>query len=353
MNSRAECPRPDWSDDHLESSFPAEIKAAYFDDRLGAWVLSRYADVLAAFRSPCLAPTSASSGHNEALTDESALLKMRAETKAALSLRQLHKWQKKLASESNALSQILPTDRTVDLVEEFARPLCLLLALMVTGADPRDAKRLFKLAWYVSAAAADPYDAKARTMAARANTRLRGRFHLGPEVLRDSSFVALSHTMPCLLANAWFALLHHPGQWARLHVQPDLIVQAMEELLRYAGLTRLLFRKALEDTELNGIHLRKGDRVILRVLMANRDPQRFLDPNSIDLTRHSQGQLAFGAGSHACVGANLIRMGAITITRPLIERFARAELAGPVKWRDGSVFRAPIALPVRLQETIS
>jgi cytochrome P450 len=354
MNPKSEeRSRPAWSDDHLESPSPAEIRVPYFDNKLGAWVLSRYADVLAAFRSPNLIPTSTTSRGNATEHDEAAWLKMRAETKAAFSLRQLNKWQKILSPEVCSFARGLPTDRAVDLVEEFARPLCLVLAVVVTGADEHNAKQLEKLAGHVSAAAADPYDSKIRADAKCAKDQLRTCFHKGPKNLRDSGFIALSHTVPSLLANTWFALLQHPEQWKQLHQQPDLTPQATEELLRYAGLTRLIFRQAIGEVNLNGTHIRKGDRIILRITTANKDSHRFLNPCRLDFTHRGSGQLAFGAGPHACVGANLIRMAAITITRPLVERFACAELVGPVEWRGGPIFRTPVSLPVRLQEKTS
>jgi cytochrome P450 len=87
---------------------------------------------------------------------------------------------------------------------------------------------------------------------------------------------------------------------------------------------------------------------VLRVFAANRDPERFSDPGRFDVMRRGTGQLALGAGSHACVGARLIRMAAVTITRPLLERFAWASLVEPVEWKGGSGFRTPASLPVRL-----
>jgi cytochrome P450 len=343
---------PRWIDDHLESPFPPEIKAAYFDDKLGAWVLSRYADVLAAFRSPSLIPTGAKGGSNNGMSDDTARLKMRAETKTALSPKHLREWQKNLAPNVCVLTESLPACEPIDLVADFARPACLTLAVSVTGANPEDAARLEKLAKPVSAAAAEPFDPEISAQAKAANTQLKPCFHSGPESLRDSGFVALTHTLPSLLANAWFALLSHPQPWKRLHQHPDLIPQAIEELLRYAGLTRLLFRRASEDIDLNGAQIRKGDRVILRIVAANRDPERFPHPSHLDWVHQGKGHLALGAGLHSCVGANLIRMAAITITRPLLERFAGAEIAGTVEWHGGPVFRSPATLPVLLYETV-
>lgn len=351
MCTRSESPRPDWTDDHLDSAYAPEMKPPYFDKKLEAWVFTSYADVLAAFRNRSLVPAGPKGGPNPKRANEADRLKMRAEAKAALSLRHLRKWQKILAPEAEALTQSLPVGEPVDLIAEFARPLCLMLAVAVTGADPKDVERLEKLARHVSAFAADPYNAETRSRSKTANAQLQGCFPAGPESLRDAGFVALSQTMPALLANAWFGLLQHPPQWRQLHQRPALIAKAVEELQRYAGLTRLSFRCAKEDLNLNGVPLRQGDRVILRISAANHDPKRYPYPNLLDWEHHDTGHLSLGAGSHACVGASLIRMAAVTITRPLIQRFASAEIDQAVEWRGGPIFRAPARLPVRLYES--
>jgi cytochrome P450 len=349
MNTRPSKPsKPVWSSDGLDSPLPTEIGAPYYDEGLRAWVLSRHLDVLTAFRAPDLVPTGPNSKETFEVPDECARLKMRAETSEALSAQQLLEWRKRLKPFVHTHVCSLPTDHPVDLVAEFGRPLCLRLAVIVTGVSSDDAEHLRRLAQPVSDAAAEPYDPVMRFRAAEANPLLREHFHAGPETLRDSGFVALSHTMPCLLANSWFALLQHPHEWHRLHHQPGLMAQAVEELLRYAGITRILFRRAIEDVDLNGFLIRKGDRLILRLVAANRDPDRFPQPDQIDLTCRRPGQLSLGAGPHSCVGASLIRMAVITITRPLLERFAHAQLAGAVEWQGGAGFRSPAALNVLL-----
>jgi cytochrome P450 len=339
---------PAWSRDQLDSSCPPELEDPYFDDHLKAWVLSRHADILAAFRASSLSPSSPHGQNGGEPSGESDRTNMRWETTEALSPNQLRAWRQRIAPEADALIHRLSTEAPVDLLAAYARPLCLSLAAMVTGNSGVAAEGLCELARQVSASAAEPFDPDVRLSAKSANEVLRGCFHSGPEALRDSGFVALSQTLPCLLGNAWFALTQHPQEWSLLHQQPELTEQAIEELLRYAGLARTLFRTAVADLDLNGFLIRKGERVILRIIAANRDPERFSEPDRVDLTRRDGGHFTLGAGPHSCVGAGLIRMAAATITHPLVQRFASANLALPIRWQGGSGFRSPSSLWVHL-----
>jgi cytochrome P450 len=146
------------------------------------------------------------------------------------------------------------------------------------------------------------------------------------------------------LANAWLALFRHPSELARLRAEPVLMPRAIEELLRYAGLARTLFRLATEDVDLGGIRIAEGQRVRLMLASANRDPAQFPDPDRVDFTRRPTGQLALGAGPHSCVGAFLIRMAATVATDAFVRNFVEADMNGPIEWRGGSGFQSPASL---------
>ncbi len=130
--------------------------------------------------------------------------------------------------------------------------------------------------------------------------------------------------------------------------QPALTDQAIDELLRYAGLARTLTRTATEEINLNGAAIRKGDQIILRIIAGNRDPERFSHPHQVDVTRADPAHFTLGAGPHSCVAAGLIRMAATSLTRPLLQRFAAPTQARPVDWQGGSGFRYPRSLWVYL-----
>lgn len=336
---------PIWVSDELDSPIPPVVEPAYFDDSLGAWVLSRYDDVVAALRSESLGMDSLPPATIEATH---AIEKMRRETMEALSHTQLRRWADTTAPFIKKTLAMLHEGKVIDLLEAYLVPVCLELAVTVTEVDRKDAVRLRELAGPISAAAAEPADLAVRERARAATPALQVCFHAKAETLRDSGFVALSHTLPSLLANGCYALLQHPEQWATLHKQPESVEQGIEELMRYGGLSRYLRRRATEDTELAGVKVRKDDRLILRIIAANHDAERFDCPNDLNVLRRATGHLTLGAGPHACVGASLLRMAAAEVLRPLLTRFASARFGGTVEWQGGSGFRAPRRLPVLL-----
>jgi cytochrome P450 len=337
-------PIPAWVEDELDSPYPPATRAPYFDDALDAWVLTRHDDVLAAFRTSNLFPIGPNHDPNAGPPSESERMAMRADTMAALSPTQLCAWQKALVPEVQAMADALPVGQPVDLLSAYAQPLCLSFAAMVTGLSRQQAAQLQESAGQVSEAAAEPFDPVLRTRAKAASSEMCRSFHSGPETLRESGFVAISQTLPCLLGNAWFALIQAPEQWRRLHNDLALIDQAIEELLRHAGLARTLTRQAETDIDLNGALICRGQRLILRIVAANHDPERFPSPDRVDVTRRGGGHFTLGAGSHACVAAGLIRIAASMFTMPLVQRFSGASLLPPVDWKGGSGFRSPAAL---------
>jgi hypothetical protein len=121
---------PAWSLDQLDSSCPPEIETPYFDKLLSAWVLSRHADILAAFRASSLCPSGPRSKEGSEPFDESLRLKTRAETMDALSPAQLRVWRAQLSPQAQALAGTLPIEEPLDLMDGYATPLCLSLAAM-------------------------------------------------------------------------------------------------------------------------------------------------------------------------------------------------------------------------------
>jgi cytochrome P450 len=157
---------------------------------------------------------------------------------------------------------------------------------------------------------------------------------LTDEELRGMSLILLAaglDTTANMLALGTFALLENPAQLAALRADPALVDGAVEELLRYLSVAKTFWRTALEDVELGGRTIRAGDRMILSYSTANRDPERFADPQALDLARPVAGHLAFGHGIHQCLGQQLARVELRVAFPALLDRFPTLRLAVPAE----------------------
>jgi cytochrome P450 len=326
---------------------PALPSAPFFDPAENAWMVSRYADVLAALREPALRPGG----------PQKAPAHVREDVLDALSPSKLADWQEQIKPLAERMAAGLPAGRSVDLVSEVLRPWSLSVAAIMLGLDAAACRQLTSLRQRLSAGNADALVPRRslqwvwRAMQRRiANARLESLLCSARVSGAKSLFIGLSQTVPYFLANAWLALLENPSQLARLRAAPHLMPRAIEELLRYCGTVHTLVRKADQAVELAGVAVAKDQKVLLKVALANRDPEQFSDPDSLDIMRRS-GHIGLGMGQRSCVGAVAVRMAAISATRAFADRLAQAELVEPVIWRRGSVHSSPVALRVRFART--
>jgi cytochrome P450 len=137
------------------------------------------------------------------------------------------------------------------------------------------------------------------------------------------------------------ALAQRPAEFARLRAHPELLPGAVEELLRYSGIVRRVYRRATAPVELGGVTLAQGDLAALLLASANRDPERFPDPDRLDFARAVPSHLALGTGRNSCVGTMLIRMAAAVATGALAKYFETFDLCRVGEWRTGSGFCFP------------
>jgi cytochrome P450 len=173
------------------------------------------------------------------------------------------------------------------------------------------------------------------------------------EVIANSivTMVGGQETTTNLIGNGLLTLLRHPAEMQRLRDNPELIPSAVEELLRYESPSQHTARLARADVELGGRKIRKRDAVIAVMGAANRDPERFQDPDRLDLARMDNRHLAFGWAAHFCFGAALARIEGQVSFATILRRMSKLELqAVPLQWRTNLGLRGLVSLPVRYQE---
>jgi pimeloyl-[acyl-carrier protein] synthase len=262
-----------------------------------------------------------------------------------------------------------------DLVEEFAFPLTL---QVITGAIgvPTDLKAMRRWARDTSGRLAGdrrPLDEEKglfaiaglaeflrKTIAARRSELSGGLLDFLVQATADgkisrdevlancaSMLVAGHATTQHTIASGMFLLLKHPAQLQLLRENPTMISGAVEEILRYEAPLQRVDRIAQTDVTIKGETIRKGERVILLLSSANRDPELCSDPDSFDITRTPVQHLTFGFGTHFCIGATLARMEAGIALGSLLRHFPKLRLeSGEPRWEKRSLFRGLETLPV-------
>jgi cytochrome P450 len=375
----------------------------------GFWVLSRHADVLAAAADG--ATFSSEGGGDRAgggtliedlpagfaagvllnMMDDPRHLRRRRLLTPALSPRALRALEDDLRARAIVLVEGAAERGTCDFVAEVAAELPLQAMARLLGVPQDDRGRLF--AWAEAtldyegralgestertrAAAAAMFEYGAELLAEKrarpADDLLSAAVHgrvsddggdacaleeLELQMLFNLLVAAGSETTRNSIAVGLLALVEHPEQWRLLRDDRAALPRAVEEILRWASSTPYNRRTATRDVTLRGARLRAGDKVTLWWASANRDEDVFVDPFRFDVGRDPNPHLAFGHGSHFCLGGTLARLELRVVLDVLLDRVESASVAGPVEWgrsnKHTGVRRLPVALVPRARPTDS
>ncbi|GGT45853.1 cytochrome P450 [Streptomyces purpureus] len=277
----------------------------------------------------------------------------------------------------DALLDTMAAADSPDVAAHLAEELPLMTICQLMDIPERDRPQL--RAWAMSMMSMSAAD---RTAAVAAKAGLRGYFdeltrerrrnpgedlvsslataRVGEEMLGEAELAVLAmllvvtghDTTTYDISNVAYTLLTHPEHLAQLRERPQPLPQALEELLRFipfrqgVGIPRV----ALADVELGGVRIKAGDTVHVSYLTANRDGLVYDRPDTLDFERQDPaGHMAFGYGSHHCLGSHLARMVLQVAIGTLLKRFPTLRLAVPaeeIQWNTVSIWRYPLALPV-------
>lgn len=273
--------------------------------------------------------------------------------------------------------------KEIDLVDDFAFPLPVMVIAALLGVDPEDRFDFREWALALQHASAsrltpstEVYEqAEAATQAfieyfknAIANRHNQPRNDLitalakaryeGDKLNDEEILATCIHLLTAghettinLIAKGTLALLRNPKQLELLRSHPEMMPSAVEELIRYDSPVQMLSRWAYEDVEVGGKLIRRGDSVGLLLGSANHDPRRFDNPDLLDIQRQDNKHCGFGGGIHFCLGSALARAEAQISLNILINRFPQLHLINQeVEWADNIVFHGPKHLPISLKK---
>lgn len=356
----------------------ADVNAALRDRRLGRQILhvATREELGWAPPSPTLAPFLAFEEHSLLELEPPRHTRLRSFVNTAFLPRRVDHLRPRIAALAHALLDELPRDGEFDLLERYATPIPVLVIADFLGVPREQAPQL--LAWSHdmvaiyqvrrgpdverrTVAATQEFRAYMRTLIAHKRREPADDFLSHLVDARDAQGERMSEdelvTTAILLLNAGHEATVHAignGVLALLRASRDPAREFLarpaehcEEMLRFDAPLHLFTRFALCDMELAGRRFAKGERVGLLLASANRDPERFAEPERFDPTRSPNSHLSFGAGIHVCVGAPLARLELQVALEVLFERLPRLALAAEPHWRDTWHFHGLEALHLR------
>jgi hypothetical protein len=148
------------------------------------------------------------------------------------------------------------------------------------------------------------------------------------------------------LGNALYCFAANPEQWTVLRENPNLIRGSFEEVLRFESPVQTFFRTTTRDVEVGGVRIGDGEKVLLFLAAANRDPRRWERPDTFDVRRRAAGHMTFGTGIHGCVGQAVARLESEAIFGALAKRVVSFELTGKPERRLNNTLRGFDSLPL-------
>jgi cytochrome P450 len=368
----------------------------HWDPYLHAWVVTRYADVLTVFqrfsaqRTPTpeqlttlglasLAPLAQVMVRQMLFLDPPAHARVRALASQAFTPRRVERLRSHIQDITHSLLDAVQDKGQMEMIADLARPLPAIVTAELLGVpisdwrqltawsadfaqvlgnfqhNPERAPQVLRslgemTAYFQAAVAQQRVHPREGLIGALLNAEVDGDRLSEEEVVANTivTMVGGQETTTNLIGNGILTLLRHPEELERLREDLSLLPPAVEELLRYESPSQHTARLAPEDVVLGGKLIGKRQAVIAVMGAANRDPERFAEPDRLDLGRQDNRHVAFAWAAHFCFGAPLARIEGQVALEAVLRRMPGLRLAGgPLQWRENLGLRGLTALPVK------
>jgi pimeloyl-[acyl-carrier protein] synthase len=372
-----------------------EFESVHWDPSMHAWVVTSYSEVVnvlmnySADRAPAsdylerlglsfMKPFAAMMRQQMLFMDPPMHARLRGICSAAFTPRRVEEMRHVIESIANELLDGVIASGRLDMIADFAGPLPAIVTARMLGVPVEDHRQLG--AWvidlaevlgnfqhhpdrvaeivqsleqfrnYVAARLEDERKSPTNGLIyALMTSEVDGHRLSDDEVIANTIITLIGghETTTNLIASGFLTLFRNPESFQQLRNHPEIIGSAVEELLRFESPVQHTARIAPADMQLGGKAIKKGSRVVAALAAANRDPNRFSDPDRLDLLRPDNRHLAFGWAAHFCFGAPLARMEGQIAFNVLLRRLSRpALLDGVLEWRANAGLRGLTTLNI-------
>jgi pimeloyl-[acyl-carrier protein] synthase len=390
------------ADPHVLYRALREHDPVHWDPYMHAWVVTSYSEVItvlanySADRTPALdhlerlglslmKPFSKMMLQQMLFMDGAKHARLRSICSAAMTPRKVEALRAVIESVADGLIDKFIAKGKVDILDDFASPLPAIVTATLLGVPIEDHKQLG--AWVLDLAEVlgnfqhhpdrvaeivrsleDMKSYVAMRMEEERRQPTNGLIHslmtaefdgdrLSDEEVIANTIITLiggHETTTNLIASGFLTLLHEPESLQLLRTRPEIVGSAVEELLRFESPVQHTARIAPADMQLGGKTIRQGSRVVAVLAAANRDPNRFSDPDRLDLLRTDNRHLAFGWAAHFCFGAPLARMEGQVAFHRLLRRLSRPALIDKNwNWRSNAGLRGLTTLNISFDPVLS
>ena len=371
----------------------------HWDEELGFWVVTRYADIASVYHDPRFSraqglrrgferlpqteqviaePVYRSFSKTMFYSDPPYHTHLRGLVNSAFTPNAVEQMRPYVQRTVDILLDAVQTHKKWDVIHDFAYPLPILVIAQMLGLPAEERGRfktwsddlfailgsvphapelmeraalsLTELTSYITTLGETRRKQPQEDLLSALVEAVEGGEHLTQEELVANIIILLSaghETTSNLIGNGLLALLQHPDQMQKLRDRPGLVASAVEEMMRYDNPVQIAYRSAAEDVEIGGKCIRKGHLVNSILAAGNRDPEHYSEPDRFDIARDEGKHLGLGLGIHFCLGAPLLRLEAQITFTSILRRFPRLQLATEnLEWQEHPIFRGVKSLPV-------